>query len=98
MSKLPSGIHTLQTAIRWPETSSLVDVVGPLIKTTVPAPVAMKRISKNINVFDLQRIGGFQFEWTDSLSDHLLLEGETIYIYYHASVLERMREFSTGVK
>jgi hypothetical protein len=97
-NQMPIDIHTLQMAIPWPETSSLVDVVGRLMKTAAPAPIAIKRIPKNINVFDLQRVGGFKFEWTDSLNDHLLLEDDTVYIYYHASVLDRMREFSTGVK
>ena len=84
------GYRTLRSAWDWPDTSRLVDVVQSLCKRTVPGVVSAQRFPDVFNTFDLGKMGGFRTEWTDNLANHLIFEGQTIYLYYHVSVLGRM--------
>ncbi len=86
----PGGYRTLRPAWDWPDTSSLIDVVQSLRKRTVPGVTSTQRFPDVFNTFDLGRMGGFRIEWTDNLANHLSLEGKTVYLYYHVSVLNRM--------
>ena len=87
----PGAYQTLHTAWPWPDASSLIDVVQSLRTQASPGVVAMRKFPEVFNAFDMKRMGGFEIRWTDNLSDHLCLDRKVIWLYYHVSVLMRMK-------
>ena len=86
----PGDYCTLPMAWAWPGTSTLVDVVQSLRRRPVPGIGWIQQFPDVFNAFEVCRMGGFRIEWTDNLASHLSLEGKTIYLYHHVSVLKRM--------
>ncbi|KAF2188447.1 hypothetical protein K469DRAFT_703042 [Zopfia rhizophila CBS 207.26] len=85
---------TLRTALPWPDSSSLQTViqnwqrqVSPTQQTTYP---------NFPSIPDLERIAGLQVRLTDDLMNHLEVDGHTLYIFHHVSVLRRIRESNPG--
>lgn len=87
--------RTLQAALVWPDTSSIDDVLRQyILRPSVPSTSHPKTFTEDFNAFELTRIGGFRIEWTDNISSHLEIEGQVIYLYYHVSVLQLMKNSS----
>ena len=89
----PGAYQTLSTAWPWPDSSSLVDVVRSMRTRAPPGAVNIRQFPEVFNAFDMKRMAGFEIRWTDNPSDHLCLDKNVIWLYYHVSVLKRM-EFS----
>ena len=87
----PGRYRTLHAAWPWPDASSLIDVVQGLRTQAPPGATSTQRFADELNCFEVERIGGFRIKWTEALSYQLHLEGKVIYLYYHVSVLKRMR-------
>jgi hypothetical protein len=90
---MPNDPRTLQTALPWPDTSSLEDIIQRW--TLVPpafSNTARRKFPDTLNVSDLERVTNFRIVWTDDLMNHLVLDDRVIYIYYHVSVLKRVGE------
>ena len=83
--------QTLDRAWPWPETSSLVEVVQSLRRRAPHGFVATQQLPEVFNAFDMKRMAGFEIRWTDNLSNHLCIDEKVIWLYYHVSVLMRMR-------
>ena len=83
--------QTLDRAWPWPDTSSLVEVVQSLRTRAPHGAVATQQFPEVFNAFDMMRMAGFDIRWTDNLSNHLCIDGKVIWLYYHVSVLMRMR-------
>ena len=73
----------------WRENESLNDFIERSIPKTQSISVA-SRWPQPLNLYNLERIGGFEIVWTDHLADHLFLDEDlgTIKIYHHAYVLQ----------
>lgn len=53
------------------------------------------RLEKLFNARNLQRIGGFEIQWTDNLADHLRIineGGNRVAIFHHASFLKSQKD------
>ena len=87
----PGAYQTLHAAWPWPDNLSLIDVVQSLRRQASPGVVATRQFPEVFNAFDMKRMGGFEVRWTDNLSDHLCLDRKVILLYYHVSVLMRMK-------
>ena len=85
------GFQTLDKPWPWPETSSLVETVQSLRRGAPHGAVATQQFPEVFNAFDMKRMAGFEIRWTDNLSNHLCIDEKVIWLYYHVSVLERMR-------
>ncbi|KAL4875425.1 hypothetical protein BJY04DRAFT_224091 [Aspergillus karnatakaensis] len=48
--------------------------------------------TKTMNIYNLERIGGFHIQWTDNLVEHLMFEDNKIHLFPHVSLLRRMKE------
>lgn len=73
----------------WRETESLNDFIERSLPTSQPISVS-SRWPQSLNLYNLERIGGFEIVWTDHLADHLFFDEDlgTIKIYHHAYVLQ----------
>lgn len=73
----------------WRENESLNDFIERSLPMTPPTSVS-SRWPQSLNLYNLERIGGFEIVWTDHLADHLFLDEDlgTIKIYHHAYVLQ----------
>ena len=86
-----SSIFTVtpgRSSPEWTEDQSLDD----FIDSCFPASEWGPRLSQwpfSLNVYNLERVGGFELVWTDHLADHLYLNEDlgTINIYPHVQVL-----------
>ena len=90
---MPKDHLVLQTSLPWPDASSLVDVFRQRIgQSHATHSIPRDYFPECLNVCDLRRISGYQTYWTDDLMSHLALDGGVIYLYYHVSVLRRIRK------
>lgn len=73
----------------WRETESLNDFIERSLPVNRPISIA-SRWPQSLNLYNLERIGGFEIVWTDHLADHLFLDEDlgTIKIYHHVCVLQ----------
>lgn len=73
----------------WRETESLSDFIERSLPMTQPTTVS-SRWPQSLNLYNLERIGGFEIVWTDHLADHLFFDEDlaTIKMYHHAYVLQ----------
>ena len=73
----------------WSETESLNDFIDRAFPLTRPISVPL-RWPQSLNLYNLERIGGFEILWTDHLADHLFLDEDlgTIKIYHHVYALQ----------
>lgn len=87
------GAKTLETTLPWPDDASLVEILGRCFTTSTTAPTKTnQKFLRILNIYNLEKIGGFRIEWTDNLIDHLRLkEKNTLCIFYHVSVLRLMK-------
>ena len=84
--------HQAKSTLEWTDTESLDDLIDKsLPKAPLGAIQGRSLWQKPLNLYTLNRIGGFDIIWTDHLADHLYLDedlGSTIHLYHHACVLE----------
>ena len=83
--------QTLDKAWPWPDTSNLVEVVQSLRRRAPQGAVATQQFPEVFNAYDMKRMAGFEIRWTDNLSNHLCIDEKVIWLYYHVSVLMRMK-------
>lgn len=57
----------------WGENESLNDFIERSFPMTPPTSVS-SRWPQSLNLYNLERIGGFEIVWTDHLADHLFLD------------------------
>ncbi|KKY19555.1 hypothetical protein UCDDS831_g05214 [Diplodia seriata] len=77
--------------IDWPNHMSLIQVLDTNFETSpLPPVVRGEQFPKDLCVYNLERIGGFQIMWTSSLKNHLAFDEETmtIVLYHFATVLD----------
>ena len=84
--------HQAKSTLEWKDTESLDDFIHKSLPRA-PLGAIQERIlwQKPLNLYTLNRIGGFDIIWTNHLADHLYLDedlGSTIHLYHHACVLE----------
>ena len=72
----------------WMEDQSLDDFIDSCFPTSEWGP-KLSQWPFSLNAYNLERIGNFEFVWTDHLADHLLLNEDlgTISVYHHVQVL-----------
>lgn len=76
--------------IEWPHDMSLKQAIAMNFdKASQPAVLKGTQFPKDLNVHNLERIGGFQIMWTSSLKNHLAFNDETmtIVLYHFSSIL-----------
>jgi hypothetical protein len=90
---MPTHRYQLETSIPWPESQSLVWVLENHLE---PSPSTVgPRYSEYLNLYDMDKMGGFKVEWTNNLASHLKIKGSVIYVFHHVSVLRRMLKSDT---
>jgi hypothetical protein len=90
---MPNDPRTLQTALPWPDNSSLEVILKRQTLTSGAVPSGTRPlIPDTVNAFEIERITSYRIVWTDDFLSHLLLDGRAIYLYYHVSVLKRIEE------
>jgi hypothetical protein len=97
---IPNDHVALQTALPWPDHSSLAGVLQQWTNQSQvlfqsPYSPSKEEFSDLLNVFDLKRISGYRIQWTNDLMNHLTMNGLVIYLYHHVSVLQRIRKSAT---
>ena len=84
--------HQAKSTLEWKESESLDDFIHKSIPKAALGTIQERNLwQKPLNLYTLDRIGGFDIIWTNNLADHLYLDedvGSTIHLYHHASVLE----------
>ncbi|MCJ1453719.1 hypothetical protein MMC28_004067 [Mycoblastus sanguinarius] len=86
-----SAILTLfpgRSSLGWTEDQSLDSFIDTCFPVSELGPT-LSQWPFSLNVYNLQRIGGFDIVWTDHLADHLYLNEDigTISVYHHVQVL-----------
>jgi len=84
---------TLRTALPWPDNISLQSVIQNWQRQASPAPQNYLNFP---SIPDLERISGLQVRLTNDLMNHLEVDGDTLYIFHHVSVLRRIHESNPG--
>lgn len=82
-----------RSSLVWHEAQSLHDLIETsFTKTTGIGP---SNWPQTLNLYNLDRIGGFNIVWTDHFADHLRFDDdlETVSIFHHASVLQAQSAF-----
>lgn len=86
-------VQSLSTSVPWPDTRSLADVLHSWFpQRPCPQTSQVKKHIRILNVYNLEKIGGFSIQWTDNLAEHLMFEDNTIYLFHHVSLLYCMKE------
>ena len=84
--------HQAKSTLEWKDTESLDDFIHKCLPIAPLGTIQEKaQWQKSLNLYTLNRIGGFDIIWTNNLADHLYLDedvGSTIHLYHHACVLE----------
>ena len=84
--------HQAKSTLEWKDTESLDDFIHKSLPKAPLGAIQEKILwQKPLNLYTLDRIGGFAIIWTNNLADHLYLDedvGSTIHLYHHACVLE----------
>ena len=84
--------YQAQSTLEWNDTESLDDFIRKSLPKAAPGTIRERNLwQKPLNLYTLNRIGGFDIIWTNNLADHLYLDedvGSTIHLYHHACVLE----------
>ena len=77
-----------RSTLRWGETESLDEFIGQSVPMSVPNLASVW--PQSLNLYNLDRVGGFDVVWTNHLADHLYLNEDlgTISIYHHARILQ----------
>ena len=87
-----SAGHQAKSTLEWKDTESLDDFIRKSLPKAAQGSIQEKTLwQKPLNLYTLNRIGGFDIIWTNHLADHLYLDedvGSTIHLYHHACVLE----------
>ena len=83
-----SALFPGKSSPEWSEEQSLDSFIDSCFPTSEWGP----RLSQwpfSLNVYNLERVGGFVLVWTDHLADHLYLNEDlgTIHIYHHVQAL-----------
>lgn len=89
-NRITADKFLLHTSIPWVDDDSLESVISTYI-IKQPCDTG-DQFEHHMNVSDMQRIGGFQFEWTPYLTLHLTINNSTVRIFHLCSVLNRMKE------
>lgn len=88
---MPTDAFTLRTALPWPDSSSLQDIIQDWQKQV--SLVGQQPIKPNFpSIPDLERIAGFTIRWTNDLASHLEVDNQTLYVFHHVTVLKRIQE------
>ncbi|KAJ2895773.1 hypothetical protein MKZ38_006166 [Zalerion maritima] len=84
--------------IQWSK-GSLGDVIGRFFGEGNVLVTETVKLEKMFTGPNLGRIGGLRIVWTDNLADHLRLsdDDQHVYIFHHASFLERQRQSCDGI-
>ena len=67
---------------------------GRIIKSSESSEPGKDLIFSDLfNLWDMQRLAGFEIVWTDNLLDHLLVQKfrTTVFVFHHAAVLQELR-------
>ena len=84
--------HQAKSTLEWKDTESLDDFIHKAFPKAPLETIQKETLwQKPLNLYTLNRIGGFDIIWTNHLADHLYLDedvGSTIHLYHHACVLE----------
>ncbi|KAH7109810.1 hypothetical protein EDB81DRAFT_833104 [Dactylonectria macrodidyma] len=89
---MPTHRRDLEVSIPWPDNQSLMDILDRHICQPSTSHIsALDTFSSRLNVTDMKNIANFNVYWTDNLSDHLTTRGSSIYLFYHVSVLKRIK-------
>ena len=84
--------HQAKSTLEWKDTESLDDFIHKAFPKAPLETIQKETLwQKPLNLYTLDRIGGFDIIWTNHLADHLYLDedvGSTIHLYHHACVLE----------
>lgn len=88
-----ASVQSFSTPVPWPDTRSLADVLQSWFpQRRYPQASQARKHIRILNVYNLERIGGFSIQWTDNLAEHLMFEDNTIYLFHHVSLLYCMKE------
>ena len=91
---MPAESFTLRTALPWPDSASLQDIIQNWQKQVCPAQQPTRLNFPSIP--ELEKIAGFTIRWTNDLANHLEVDNRTLYVFHHVTVLRRIRESNLG--
>lgn len=88
---MPSNRRLLETSLPWPDNLSLLEVLKRhLTQPPITHNTQVGRFSDYLNVVDIRRIANIRVLWTNNLCEHLFMQGSTLYLFQHVSVLRQL--------
>ena len=83
------GYTSMKTSLAWPEDLSITEVISNYLQQRGHRfATRNSQFSKDLNVYNLEKIGGYHILWTNDILDHLAMKGDNaVAIFNTASAL-----------